>query len=191
MNHFIIGVTELCKGCGACEAACVSVHAAVGLQAYPRLHETKTSRGVVRVQCRHCEDAPCAQVCPVAAITHGDGRIDLNESTCIGCKMCALACPFGAIESHGSPLESQQLPPPRHNGFGAAALLPPPSPLFDWSAGVRTVAVKCDLCYFRAEGPACIRMCPTQALRLVDSESMAEAVASQRRQAAELTSQMP
>ena len=191
MNRFIVAVTELCKACGGCEVACMEAHAAVGLQAYPRLHATKTSRGTVRLQCRHCEDAPCAEVCPVAAITHSDGRIDLNESTCIGCKMCALACPFGAIESYGSSIQSQQLPPQRHDGFGAAALLPPPSSLFDWSAGVRTVAVKCDLCYFRPEGPACVQACPTQALRFVDSEPLAEAIAAKRRQTVELASQIP
>jgi hydrogenase-4 component A len=191
MNHFIISVPELCKDCGACEAACVNVHAAVGLQAYPRLRTIKTSRGTVHIQCRHCEDAPCAEVCPVAAITHDDNTIDLNESTCIGCKMCALACPFGAIESYGSSPQSQQLPHHLPDGVTTAEVLPPLSSLLDWAAGVRTVAVKCDLCYFRAEGQACVQACPTQALRIVDSESLAEAVASKRRQTAELTSQMP
>ena len=99
----------------------MEVHAAVGLQAYPRLHETKTSHGIVHIQCRHCEDAPCAEVCPVAAITHGDNTIDLNESTCIGCKMCALACPFGAIASYGSSPQSQQLPHHLRNGVATGA----------------------------------------------------------------------
>jgi hydrogenase-4 component A len=191
MNSFIVAVAELCKGCGACEVACLETHTAAGLQAYPRLHETKTSQGIAHIQCRHCEDAPCAEVCPVAALTHGDRTIDLNESTCIGCKMCALACPFGAIETYGSSLQSQQLPHHLRNGFATAEVLPPPSSLLDWSVGVRTVAIKCDLCYFRTDGPACVQVCPTQALRIVDSKSLAEVVASKRRQTAELTSQMP
>lgn len=178
MNHFVIASTELCKACGACETACVEVHAAAGLQAHPRLHAVETAQGMMHLHCRHCEDAPCAEVCPVAAITHGANSIDLNESTCIGCKMCALACPFGAIEAHGSSTESQQL----NFEWEMAAS---PTSLLDWSVGVRTVAVKCDLCYFRAEGPRCVEQCPTQALRIVDSKWLAEA-----RRTAELTSRM-
>ncbi len=177
MIHFVISLAELCKGCGACEVACTEAHAAIGLQTYPRLHEAKTPQGIMHVHCRHCEDAPCAGVCPVGAITHGDGTIDLNESTCIGCKMCALACPFGAIEAHGSSPESQQLTDHLHNGVTAPL---PPGSLLDWSIGVRTVAVKCDLCYFHPEGPRCVEVCPTQALRIVDNESLAKAVASKR-----------
>lgn len=189
MNNFIIALSDLCKGCGACEAACVEVHAAVGLQAYPRLHETRTSQGIMHMQCRHCDDAQCAEVCPVAAITHGHGSIDLNESTCIGCKMCALACPYGAIEIYGSSIESQQLPHRSGNASESTRFLPPVSSLLDWSIGVRSVAVKCNLCFFRAEGPRCVEVCPTRALRIVDNKLLAEAVASKRRQTAELPSQ--
>ena len=145
------------------------------MQAYPRLHTVAASPGM-HIQCRHCEDAPCAEVCPVAAITHGESSIDLNEGTCIGCKMCALACPFGAIEAHGSSTESQQLQHHRGEVPATASLIS----LLDWSIGVRTVAVKCDLCRFRAEGPRCVEVCPTQALRVVDSKSLAEAAAAKR-----------
>ena len=34
------------------------------------------------------------------------------------------------------------------------------------------VAVKCDLCYFREEGPACIQVCPTKALSLVEPKDI-------------------
>jgi Fe-S-cluster-containing hydrogenase component 2 len=39
--------------------------------------------------------------------------------------------------------------------------------LLNWESGQKTVAVKCDLCDFREEGPACVGACPHQALRLV------------------------
>jgi Fe-S-cluster-containing dehydrogenase component len=49
--------------------------------------------------CMHCEDpvAPCAQVCPVLAITiTADGVVQQAEtSRCIGCRNCVYACPFG------------------------------------------------------------------------------------------------
>lgn len=194
MNRFVIAEAKLCTGCGTCEAACVEVHEQVGLQAYPRLHVTETPQGTMPVQCRHCEDAPCAKVCPVAAITHGAGLIELNESTCVGCKMCALACPFGAIEPHGTSPQSQQLPHPPYVGAALPSELPttqevpvPLSSLLDWAPGVRTVAVKCDLCYFRAEGPRCIEVCPTKALRLVDGGSLAASVHVKQRLTAALS----
>lgn len=198
MNRFVIAEAKLCTGCGTCEAACVEVHEQVGLQAYPRLHVTETPQGTMTVQCRHCEDAPCAKVCPVAAITHGAGMIELNESTCVGCKMCALACPFGAIEPHGTSPQSQQLPHPAYAGAAIPSELPTPqqevlmplSSLLDWAPGVRTVAVKCDLCYFRAEGPRCVEVCRTKALRLVDGDTLAASIRAKQRETA-LTSPAP
>jgi Fe-S-cluster-containing hydrogenase component 2 len=38
------------------------------------------------------------------------------------------------------------------------------------------VAVKCDLCFFDAEGPACVRACPHKALSLVSSDGNGEDV---------------
>lgn len=37
--------------------------------------------------------------------------------------------------------------------------------------GEKTIAIKCDLCYFNEEGPACIRACPHKALSLVDEQT--------------------
>jgi formate hydrogenlyase subunit 2 len=39
--------------------------------------------------------------------------------------------------------------------------------------GVRAIAVKCDLCHFDEQGPACVRTCPTNALLLVDIRDIA------------------
>jgi len=199
MNRFVIAEPKLCIGCYTCEAACVSVHQEVGLQAHPRLVVTQTPQGTMPVQCRHCEDAPCAKVCPVGAITEADGMIQLNESTCIGCKMCALACPFGAIEPHGSSPLSQQMAFESYIPTAGAVLseplapganLAPLSSLLDWSAGVRTVAVKCDLCYFREDGPKCIQVCPTKALRIVDTETLSASISAKRRETTAKTSQV-
>jgi formate hydrogenlyase subunit 2 len=39
--------------------------------------------------------------------------------------------------------------------------------------GIRAVAVKCDLCSFDEQGPACVRTCPTKALILVNIRDIA------------------
>ena len=37
-------------------------------------------------------------------------------------------------------------------------------------------------CYFRDEGPKCIQVCPTKALRLVDPEAIATSISAKRQQ---------
>jgi hydrogenase-4 component A len=130
---------------------------------------TKTANVSAPVLCRHCEEAFCALVCPVNAIARDAEaeRVAVDEKSCIGCKMCALACPFGAITPSGTTtagVAGIRTNTPTH----PAAL----NPLLVWEIGVRTVAVKCDLCAFDAEGPACVRACPTKGLVLIDDETI-------------------
>lgn len=50
--------------------------------------------------CLHCDDAPCVTVCPTgASYKRGeDGIVLVDEAMCIGCGLCAWACPYGARE---------------------------------------------------------------------------------------------
>jgi Fe-S-cluster-containing dehydrogenase component len=50
--------------------------------------------------CLHCDDAPCVTVCPTGASykRREDGIVLVNEADCIGCGLCAWACPYGARE---------------------------------------------------------------------------------------------
>ena len=50
--------------------------------------------------CLHCDDAPCVTVCPTGASykRNEDGIVLVNEDDCIGCGLCAWACPYGARE---------------------------------------------------------------------------------------------
>ena len=50
--------------------------------------------------CLHCEDAACVTVCPTGASykRSEDGIVLVDEKLCIGCGLCAWACPYGARE---------------------------------------------------------------------------------------------
>ncbi|EIO7585147.1 4Fe-4S dicluster domain-containing protein [Escherichia coli] len=144
MNRFVIADSTLCIGCHTCEAACSETHRQHGLQSMPRLRVMLNEKESAPQLCHHCEDAPCAVVCP-----------------------------FGAIEFSGSrPLDI----PANANTPKAPPAPPAParvSTLLDWVPGIRAIAVKCDLCSFDEQGPACVRMCPTKALHLVDNTDIA------------------
>ena len=55
--------------------------------------------------CLHCETPACVTVCPTGASYKRaeDGIVLVDEDKCIGCGLCAWACPYGAREF--SPVE--------------------------------------------------------------------------------------
>lgn len=167
MNRFVIAEASRCIGCNTCMAACATAHKAQGLQAQPRLTLTKTADVSAPVLCRHCEEAFCLRVCPVKAITQDDvhNRVVVDEKACVGCKMCGLACPFGAITPAGTSTAGVAGVKTMTPTFSEAL-----APTLAWEVGVRAVAVKCDLCAFSNDGPACVRACPTNALIIVDHD---------------------
>jgi hydrogenase-4 component A len=188
MNRFVIAESTRCIGCGTCMAACSAAHKAAGLQSQSRLTLTKTADISAPVLCRHCEEAFCARVCPVNAITQDakTERVVVDEKSCIGCKMCALACPFGAITPSGTSTA----------GIAGVRTITPTysetlDPALAWDVGVRTVAVKCDLCGFSPEGPACVKSCPTKGLILVDQETLRKANVTKKKSNAWQGSGMP
>ena len=53
--------------------------------------------------CLHCAAPACVTVCPTGASYKRaeDGIVLVDEDLCIGCKLCAWACPYGAREYDG------------------------------------------------------------------------------------------
>ncbi|MDO8691864.1 MAG: 4Fe-4S dicluster domain-containing protein [Dehalococcoidia bacterium] len=51
--------------------------------------------------CNQCGNPPCVKACPVGATFQTEeGVVLVDETRCIGCKYCIVACPYGARYLH-------------------------------------------------------------------------------------------
>ncbi len=115
---------DICVGCHACAVNCkewnTGGHSAPltdfnplgsdpsgiwfnrvhGYEVVSKKAETENRTVYFPKSCLHCEDAPCVPVCPTGASykREEDGIVLVNADTCIGCKLCSWACPYGARE---------------------------------------------------------------------------------------------
>ena len=92
---------EKCTGCQSCSVACSLKQERVCNPLLGRIQVARwEAEGLhVPVVCCQCEDAPCQRVCPVNALARDPASqvIEVDYDRCIGCRMCVLACPFGAM----------------------------------------------------------------------------------------------
>jgi anaerobic carbon-monoxide dehydrogenase iron sulfur subunit len=154
---------ERCIGCLQCEFACAVEHSITGVpttavseQDLPRkrihVHAGPNPNTAFPNKCRHCDPAPCQQVCPTGAIYRDPVHdvVLIDEAKCIGCAMCAMVCPFDVLTFH-----------PATAGAGGNA-----------------VAFKCDACIARLRAgqiPACVEVCKVGALEFGDLNDLVAA----------------
>ena len=114
---------DTCVGCQACATSCKEWNAQgdsgpltdtdpqgahVSGPWFNRIHgyevreEGRSDSRIVNFprSCLHCEEPACVTVCPTGASYKRaeDGIVLVNPETCIGCKLCSWACPYGARE---------------------------------------------------------------------------------------------
>jgi molybdopterin-containing oxidoreductase family iron-sulfur binding subunit len=142
---------EKCSDCDACVSACheengVTGHGRPATDAQWIRKVSLRDRATGHVQtlplmCQHCEHPPCVDVCPTkASFKRADGIVLVDKHTCIGCRYCVMACPFGARSFIHEPVTGQKPDVPRGKG----------------------TVESCTLCVHRVdrgETPACVEAC--------------------------------
>ncbi|MBI2067715.1 MAG: 4Fe-4S dicluster domain-containing protein [Deltaproteobacteria bacterium] len=196
---------DKCSACQACVVACQSENNVAPPN--QELHEQGRSIHWIRVlptfegtfphfrmrlfplPCLHCDNPPCTKVCPVSATYKSEeGIIGQIFSRCIGCRYCTTACPYTVREFNWKkPVWPEEMKPIRNR---------------DVSIRPKGVVEKCTLCTHRlqkgrekarVEGremipedyiPACVEVCPSQAMifgDLDDPESEVSKLVRSRR----------
>lgn len=101
--------TVQCVGCMACYMACKEINGNPNNDDRELNQNTFTVvrhiKGYhVRRLCMHCVKPACVSVCPVGALQKTpEGPVIYDETRCIGCRYCMMACPFQipTYEWHG------------------------------------------------------------------------------------------
>lgn len=93
-------------------------------------------------RCMHCDNPPCANLCPFGALNkYSDGSVVINHTLCMGGAKCKAVCPWHI--------------PQRQSGVGLYLKIQP----IPAGGGVM---YKCDLCHDRIKKgqiPACVEAC--------------------------------
>jgi len=101
---------DYCIACRLCEIHCLVQHSRSKkiVKAFRQERDTIVpgvqveQEGCVSfaLQCRHCDEAPCMEACITGAMSRDPrtGAVLCDQEKCVGCWMCIMVCPFGAIK---------------------------------------------------------------------------------------------
>jgi molybdopterin-containing oxidoreductase family iron-sulfur binding subunit len=131
------------------------------------------------LMCQHCDNAPCENVCPVAATMHSaEGLNQMAYNRCVGTRYCMNNCPYKVRRFNwfryvdNDKFEKNNL----NEEFGRMVLNP------DVTVRERGVCEKCSFCVQRIQEkkleaksenrlirdgeiqPACVQACPAKAM---------------------------
>jgi len=183
-----------CTGCGTCIIACQAENniPVVGKEEVRKrriMHWMRIDRYYsdsldnpqvyqIPVMCQHCDNAPCENVCPVAATMHSyEGLNHMTYNRCIGTRYCMSNCPYKVRRFNWyAYTESKEPYSYANSDYGRMVLNP------DVVVRSRGVVEKCSLCVQRIQEskakaklenrllvedeikPACMQSCPTKAI---------------------------
>jgi len=98
---------DRCNGCRACEVVCIekqsltkSLFMATREQPAPqtRIYMEKFGEHYWASICQNCVEALCVGACMTGAMQYSEtGEVFHNLKQCVGCWMCVMVCPFGAV----------------------------------------------------------------------------------------------
>ena len=92
---------EKCTGCRSCELVCSVKNEGLVNPVLARIQPVAFKYEGLRIPtlCLQCETPYCAIVCPTHSLKKDKetGVIKHDENSCIGCRSCFMACPFGGI----------------------------------------------------------------------------------------------
>jgi molybdopterin-containing oxidoreductase family iron-sulfur binding subunit len=146
----LIDTNRCASGCTDCVSACAAEN---GLSGGTLATDSQWIRKIdikdlrtgkahsLPMLCQHCAEPPCVDVCPTgASFKRADGIVLVDRHTCIGCRYCVMACPYGARSFVHEPLDAQKPDVPRGKGCVEA----------------------CTMCVQRVDrdqSPACVEAC--------------------------------
>ncbi len=101
----------LCTGCMRCMTTCSTYNNGATSFSRSRIHIMRhEGHAITRMDeeddlifqaftCQQCDKPYCSYFCPARAIARNTdtGAMVINYDKCIGCRMCIVACPFGAM----------------------------------------------------------------------------------------------
>ena len=214
-----------CTGCAACVVACNAENniPVVGKTEVLRGHDMHWMRidryyvtdeknpdelkdvVFMPMMCQHCDNAPCENVCPVAATNHSsEGLNQMTYNRCIGTRYCANNCPYKVRRFNWADYTGADSFPDNQVGHVSDVTLEMNDDLYrmvlnpDVTVRSRGVIEKCSFCVQRLQAgkleakkqgrplkdgevkTACQQACPTNAISFGDSNDKSSLVRTQR-----------